>query len=410
MPLIATHTVITWNIDLREGTMQTTFIKPHLVVSDLLCAGLTEAMANNFRQQNMKHFFKLRHIPKTIIAPLQQLFENNSATILFYQESSADQDLSSAIVAAGEKELSQICLEMKTLGGYFAQLETLLNITLQKLQSTHPIGLHLGDKVLPLGSRTIIMGILNVTPDSFSDGGRYDRVEEAVAQAFRMAEQGADIIDIGGESTRPGHQEITVDEELQRVMPVIQALKKERSFKLPLSIDSYKAAVAEAVLAAGVEMLNDVWGLKKDNALGAVAARYKVPICLMHNRSDTDYADLIPDIIVDLEESIALAHQAGIKDSDILIDPGIGFGKNLAQNLEVMRRLSELCCLGYPLLLGTSRKSLIGKTLDLPADQRLEGTAATVACGIAAGAAMIRVHDVLEMKRVAIMTDAMTRR
>jgi dihydropteroate synthase len=390
--------------------MQTTFIEPHLVVSDLLCAGLTETMANNFRRQNMKHFFKLRHIPKTITGPLQQLFENNSAAIIYYRESSADQDLISAIMAAGEKELSQVCLEMKMLGGYFAELETLLNKSLHKLHSAHLSGLRLGNTVLPLGSRTIIMGILNVTPDSFSDGGRYDRIEEALAHAFKMAEQGADIIDIGGESTRPGHQEITVEEELQRVMPIIQTLKKDRSFKLPLSIDSYKAAVAEAALAAGVEMLNDVWGLKKENGLGAVAAHYKVPICLMHNRNNTDYADLIPDIIADLEESIVLARQAGIKDSDIIIDPGIGFGKDLAQNLEVMRRLSELCCLGYPLLLGTSRKSIIGKTLDLPADQRLEGTAATIACGIASGAAMIRVHDVLEMKRVAIMTDAMTRR
>lgn len=390
--------------------MQTTFIEPHLVVSDLLCAGLTEAMANNFRQQNMKLFFKLRHIPKTITAPLQQLFDNNSAAIVYYRESGADQDLTSAIIAAGVKELSQVCLEMKALGGYFAELESLLNITLQKLLTAHVSELRLGSTVLPLGSRTIIMGILNVTPDSFSDGGRYDRVEEALAQAYRMAEQGADIIDIGGESTRPGHREITAEEELQRVIPVIQALKKEHSFKLPLSIDSYKVKVAEAALAAGVEMLNDVWGLKKENGLGAVAARYKVPICLMHNRNNTDYADLIPDIVADLEGSVALAHQAGIEDSDIMIDPGIGFGKDLAQNLEVMRRLSELCCLGYPLLLGTSRKSLIGKTLDLPADQRLEGTAATVACGIAAGAAIIRVHDVLEMKRVAIMTDAMTRR
>ena len=390
--------------------MQTIYIEPHLVVSDLLCAGLTEARANNFRRQNMKLFFKLRHIPKTITAPLQQLFENKSAAVFYYRESSADQDLTSAIIAAGEEELSQVCLEMKTLGGYFAELESLLKISLQKLHTAQFSGLRLGNTVLPLGSRTIIMGILNVTPDSFSDGGRFDCVEEALAQAYRMAEQGADIIDIGGESTRPGHQEITVEEELQRIMPVIQTLKKDRSFKLPLSIDSYKVAVAEAALAAGVEMLNDVWGLKKENAFGAVAARYKVPICLMHNRNNTDYADLIPDIIADLKESVALAHEAGIKDSNIIIDPGIGFGKDLAQNLEVMRRLSELCCLGYPLLLGTSRKSMIGKTLGLPADQRLEGTAATVACGIAAGAAMIRVHDVLEMKRVAIMTDAMTRR
>jgi dihydropteroate synthase len=390
--------------------MQTTFIEPHLVVSDLLRAGLTEAVATNFRRQKMNHFLKLRHIPNTITAPLQLLFEKNSAAILFYRENDADQGLSSAVIAAGEKELLQVSLEMKALGGYFAELEALLGKTLLKLHASCHDELRLGNTVLPLGKRTIIMGILNVTPDSFSDGGRFNRVEEALAQAYRMAEQGADIIDIGGESTRPGHQEVSVEEELKRVMPVIQILKKEHSFKLPISIDSYKAAVAEAALDAGVEMLNDVWGLKKDNAIGAVAAQYKVPICLMHNRNNTDYVDLLPDIIADLEESLALAHQAGIEDSAIIIDPGIGFGKNLAQNLEVMRRLSELCCLGYPLLLGTSRKSMIGKTLDLPADQRLEGTAATVACGIASGVAIVRVHDVLEMKRVAIMTDAMTRR
>jgi dihydropteroate synthase len=407
---MVTRTVITLNINFKEGTMQTTHIEPHLVLSDLIAAGLTEAMANDFRQQNIKHFFKLRHLPKAIAPSLQQLFENKGAAIFYYRESSADQDLTSAIIACGEIELAQVCREMKALGGYYTQLENLLSRSLQKLHTAYPGELCLGNTVLPLGSRTIIMGILNVTPDSFSDGGRFDRVEEAVAQAYKMAEQGADIIDIGGESTRPGHQEILVEDELKRVMPVIETLKKDHSFKLPLSIDTYKSAVAEAALDAGVEMLNDVWGLKKDNALGAVASQYKVPICLMHNRNNTDYVDLIPDIIADLEESLDLAHQAGIDDSAIIIDPGIGFGKNLAQNLEVMRRLSELCCLGYPLLLGTSRKSMIGKTLDLPADQRLEGTAATVACGIASGAAIVRVHDVLEMKRVAMMTDAMTRR
>jgi len=270
--------------------------------------------------------------------------------------------------------------------------------------------LRLREHQLPLGKRTIIMGILNVTPDSFSDGGRFHHLEDALEQAYTMAEQGADIIDIGGESTRPGSKRITVEEELKRAMPIIEVLKKEHAFKLPLSIDTYKSVIAEQALEAGVEMINDVWGLKEDHELGRVAARYKVPICLMHNRHSTDYNDLIPDIISELNDSINLAHQAGVEDNQIIIDPGIGFGKDLQQNLDVMFNLRRLTELGYPLLLGTSRKSMIGKTLNLPADQRLEGTAATIAYGISLGAEIIRIHDVREMRRVAIMTDAMVRR
>jgi len=270
--------------------------------------------------------------------------------------------------------------------------------------------LHLGSHTLPLGQRTIIMGILNVTPDSFSDGGRFNQVEKALKQAYKMAEEGADIIDIGGESTRPGSVRITAEEELNRIMPVIKALKNDPSFKHPLSVDTYKGEIAEKVLAEGVEMLNDVWGLKEDYKLGEAAASYGVPLCLMHNRDNTDYRDLIPDVISELKESINLAHKAGVKDRQIIIDPGIGFGKDLQQNLDVMYHLGEFTRLGYPLLLGTSRKSMIGKTLDLPADERIEGTAATIAYGISAGADIVRVHDVKEMRRVAVMTDAMVRR
>jgi len=270
--------------------------------------------------------------------------------------------------------------------------------------------LHLGNHTLPLGQRTIIMGILNVTPDSFSDGGRFNQVEKALEQAYKMAEEGADIIDIGGESTRPGSVRITAEEELNRIMPVIKALKNDSFFKHPVSVDTYKGEVAEKVLAEGVEMLNDVWGLKEDYKLGEVAASYRVPLCLMHNRDNTDYRDLIPDVIGELKESINLAHKAGVEDWQIIIDPGIGFGKDLQQNLDVMYHLGEFAGLGYPLLLGTSRKSMIGKTLDLPADERIEGTAATIAYGISAGADIVRVHDVKEMRRVAVITDAMVRR
>ncbi|MBM4236632.1 MAG: dihydropteroate synthase [Firmicutes bacterium] len=286
----------------------------------------------------------------------------------------------------------------------------MITTRLTAIKKTRHKDLAVGNRIFELGKRTYLMGILNVTPDSFSDGGQYNLLEKAIEHAWQMADEGADIIDIGGESTRPGHHQVSAEEELKRVLPIINALKKEQSFKLPLSIDTYKAKVAEAALDAGVEMLNDVWGLKADSALATTAARYRVPVCLMHNRSNTDYKDLLTEVIAELEESVILALKAGINEELIIIDPGIGFGKNLEQNLEVMLHLKDFNQLGCPLLLGTSRKSMIGKTLDLPVEERLEGTAATVAYGISAGADMIRVHDIKEMKRVIDMTDAMIRR
>lgn len=281
---------------------------------------------------------------------------------------------------------------------------------LRKAGCEPPGELQLGRYRLPLGRRTLIMGILNVTPDSFTDGGNYISLTAAVARARHMVEEGADIIDIGGESTRPGYRGISTAEELARVMPVIEALKDDPDFSAPLSIDTYKAAVAREALQAGVEMVNDVWGLKADPLLGEVTASFNVPICLMHNRNSIVYRDLVPEVIFELQESIDLAREAGIDDDRIIIDPGIGFGKDLDQNLAVMHRLADLRGLGYPLLLGTSRKSMIGKTLDLPPLERIEGTAATIAYGIAAGADIVRVHDVKEMRRVVLMTDAMVRR
>lgn len=270
--------------------------------------------------------------------------------------------------------------------------------------------LQLGRHRLPLGKRTLIMGILNVTPDSFTDGGKYNHLSVAVERALQMAGEGADIIDIGGESTRPGYKGISEAEEIARVIPVIEALKSRSDLPIPLSIDTYKAATARAALEYGVEMINDVWGLKADPELAAVAASHGVPICLMHNRRSTNYRELIPEVILELEQSVELAKAAGISDRSIIVDPGIGFGKDLEQNLEVMHRLKDFHSLGCPLLLGTSRKSMIGKTLNLPPLERIEGTAATIACGIAAGVDIIRVHDVKEMRRVALMTDAMVRR
>ncbi|NTU34325.1 dihydropteroate synthase [Brevibacillus sp. HB1.1] len=265
--------------------------------------------------------------------------------------------------------------------------------------------LNCGQYVLPLGERTLVMGILNVTPDSFSDGGRYVDVDAALAQARAMVEAGADLIDIGGESTRPGSEAVDEATELDRVLPVIRTLSQELS--VPLSIDTYKAAVAERAILEGAHIINDVWGAKRDPRMAEVAARLDVPIILMHNREDTDYHDFFPNYIKDLRESVQIALQAGVKQERIILDPGIGFVRTVEQNLETMRRLDDLVGLGYPVLLATSRKRMIGHVLDLPVDERVEGTAATVALGAAKGCHMVRVHDVKEMKRVTKMMDAM---
>jgi len=271
------------------------------------------------------------------------------------------------------------------------------------------------------------MGILNVTPDSFSGDGLLQQDEVipfAIEQARRFVAAGADIIDIGGESTRPGAAPVNEAEELERVIPVVQALANE-DIDAVLSVDTYKAAVAQAALKAGARWINDVWGLRADPGMAEVAAQNAVPVVLMHNRSKpgnaelqarlggryvgVDYQDLISDVSRELLESVALALAAGVKDENIILDPGIGFGKTVDQNLELLNRLDEIRVLGFPLLLGPSRKSFIGYTLNLPPDQRVEGTAAAVSVGIARGADIIRVHDVEMMARVARMTDAIVR-
>ena len=273
------------------------------------------------------------------------------------------------------------------------------------------------------GERTYIMGVVNLTPDSFSGDGLGDSIEGALEQAWRMIEEGADIIDVGGESTRPGSEPLSAEEELRRVIPVIRELAQRT--EVPISIDTYKAKVAQEALAAGAHLVNDVWGLRMDPLLANVAARHQVPVVLMHNRSrpkdavqterlggcylGVEYKDLMGDIIRELRETIALALESGIEWEKIIVDPGIGFGKTVEQSLTVMAELAELKVLGRPILLGPSRKSFIGYTLDLPPDERIEGTAAAVAIGIANGVDILRVHDVKEMARVARMTDAMVR-
>ena len=257
------------------------------------------------------------------------------------------------------------------------------------------------------GKRTYVMGIINVTPDSFSgDGLGYD-AETALEQALRFQMEGADIIDVGGESARPGSTPVDADEEKRRVLPVIRLLASR--LDIPISVDTYKYEVAQEALAAGASMINDVWGLKQDPALATLAASEGVPIILMHNQRGTSYTDLVPEVMASLRTSLDRALEAGVPTENVLLDPGLGFGKGPEHNLEILRRLEEFKALGCPILVGTSRKSTIGLVLDLPVEERLEGTAATVALAIARGADMVRVHDVKAMTRVARMSDAIVR-
>ncbi|UTR12470.1 dihydropteroate synthase [Evansella sp. LMS18] len=260
-------------------------------------------------------------------------------------------------------------------------------------------------KKLDFSRKTYVMGILNVTPDSFSDGGRYSGVSNAVVHAKQMAEQGADIIDIGGESTRPGAEKVSEEEELRRILEPIKAVRE--AVDLPISVDTYKAKAAEKAIEHGADIINDVWGAKADPEMAKVAAQYDVPIVLMHNRQQIDYVDFMDDVVKDLEESIEICLKAGVKDNRIILDPGVGFAKTYEHNVLVMRHMERITEMGYPVLLGTSRKSLISKTLNLPVDQRVEGTGATVCFGINKGAGIIRIHDVLEMSRMVKMMDVM---
>jgi dihydropteroate synthase len=279
--------------------------------------------------------------------------------------------------------------------------------------------LKLRSRTLVLGQRTLVMGVLNVTPDSFSDGGKFFTLKKAVAAAFAMQQAGADILDIGAESTRPGSEGVSASEELRRLMPVLEALQGR--LKIPISVDTQKSAVAEIAIGAGAEILNDVSGLKHDPRLADVAARHRVPIVLMHMRGTPRTMQKLPfaknalaDVTAGLRRSVAVARRAGVRKSQIVLDPGIGFGKSTAQNYELLRGLPKLAKLGYPLLVGTSRKSFISATLAdkgkrLPVEERFWGTAATVAASILFGAHIVRVHDVVEMAQVARISDAFFR-
>lgn len=274
-------------------------------------------------------------------------------------------------------------------------------------ETAQPQPMTIGGREFIWGRRTYVMGVVNVTPDSFSgDGLAYD-VAAAVSQGTRMCRDGADIIDVGGESTRPGFQSVPAGEEIERTVPVIERLARE--VDIPVSIDTYKAEVARAALDAGASLVNDVHGFRREPEVAAVAAEASVPAVAMHNQRDREFHDVIGDITVGLVESLRIAREHGLPDERVIIDPGFNFGWTEEQALEMLRRLSELRTLGRPLLVGTSRKSTIGVVLGLPVEQRLEGTAATVALAIANGADIVRVHDVKEMSRVACMADAVVR-
>lgn len=251
---------------------------------------------------------------------------------------------------------------------------------------------------------TYIMGILNVTPDSFSDGGNFNNIDQALRHTEEMIRDGADIIDVGGESTRPGYTLIPDDDEIERVCPVIEKIKE--NFDIPVSVDTYKHKVAEAAVKIGADLINDIWGFRYDNGeMAALAAKYSMPVCLMHNRKDTDYTDFLSDVTDDLAECIKIARNAGLSDDLIMIDPGIGFAKSLEQNLILTQNLEVLDKLGFPILLGTSRKSMIGLSLNLPVTERLEGTLVTTVLAAQKNCLFVRVHDVKENKRAVTMTE-----
>lgn len=314
-----------------------------------------------------------------------------------------------ALLMGTRKQLEKLALKLAT----YPQLQSIGRSLKQVLDNAEKTSftIRCGKRTYPLGERTLLMGVLNVTPDSFSDGSLYLEKEKAIAHGLKMAEEGADIIDIGGESTRPGSKPLDVEQELRRVIPVIESLAKEDL--VPLSIDTYKATVARAAIEAGAQMVNDISGLRFDPGLAQVVAERGLPLVLMHMRGtpqtmqqDVHYESLFSEILLSLQGSIAEAEFAGVEPGQIIIDPGIGFGKTLEQNLLIIRNLYEFRSLGKPILMGTSRKSFIGKILNADVKDRLEGTLATVTAAVLHGAHIIRCHDVLQVKRAVDVADA----
>lgn len=267
--------------------------------------------------------------------------------------------------------------------------------------------MQIGNREFYTEEHTYIMGILNLTPDSFSDGGKYNNIDAALFRAEEMQMEGADILDIGGESTRPGYTPVSEEEEMERILPVIEALKSRMD--IPISVDTYKSKVAKAALMAGADLINDIWGCKYDKHMAEVIAEHKAICCLMHNRTSSNYRNFMEDMLQDLRESAELVKAAGVLEDQIILDPGVGFAKSYEQNLEAIRSLERIKRLGYPVLLGTSRKSVIGLTLDLPSEKRVEGTLVTTVAAVQQGAAFVRVHDIKENARAIKMAEALYR-
>lgn len=262
----------------------------------------------------------------------------------------------------------------------------------------------IGNREFDTKNKTYVMGILNVTPDSFSDGGKYNQMDSALKHVEQMIAEGVDIIDIGGESTRPGYEKLSDEAEIARVCPYIEKIKTE--FDLPVSLDTYKGNVAKEGIKAGVDLINDIWGLKYDDIMAKVISESKIPCCLMHNRNNMDYGNFLEDVAADFAETLYIASKAGIEDDKIILDPGVGFAKTYEQNLMIINNLEKFHALGYPLLLGTSRKSVIGLTLDLPTEERIEGTLVTTTMAVMKKYAFVRVHDIKENVRAIRMTEA----
>lgn len=365
---------------------------------------------------------KVEGLPlKAAIILKQEMLSRGGEAALSREAGGLKAEKTDALLMGTLRQYEELCRKLRMQPFGLSVLADEIKAVLTNLERRKPYTLRCRNHSLTIGERTLVMGILNVTPDSFSDGGKFIDVEAAVVHAREMVENGADIIDIGGESTRvqanpkyygdPSNpwswEPLPVEEELRRILPVLERLLEE--INVPISIDTYKSETAKAALEAGAHMINDVWGFQYDPRLAEVAAEHDVPVILMHNQQGTEYRDLMGDMLAFLRKSIKIAEDAGVRPEQIIIDPGIGFGKTLEQNLEVLHRLGELRSLGKPILLGTSRKSVIGRVLGLPPDQRVEGTAVTVALGISCGVDIVRVHDVKEMVRVARMADAICR-
>ncbi len=343
---------------------------------------------------------------KAAIILKQEMLSKNGEAVLHRDVSMLNKEISDILLIGTIKQFTDVIQKLKLqpfgLKGIANEIIDVIN----SRDEIHNIRLiDCKGKPLIIGEKTLVMGILNITPDSFSDGGKYTNIDDAVEYALKMVNEGADIIDVGGESTRPGHSSLSDSEELRRILPIIEKLAQEIS--VPISVDTYKAEVAKQAIKAGAHLINDVWGLKRDRNMAGVAAELEAPVILMHNREIDKYISIMDEIISDLRNSIAIALDSGINRSKIIIDPGIGFAKSYEDNLVVMNRLDEIVALGYPVLLGTSRKSLIGNTLNLNVDERVEGTIATVCYGITKGCKIVRVHDVKQIKRACNMMDKM---